>query len=150
MNILNDIFKQKYESRKYQLMARYLERLTMNADLESLMLLEKNSEMSSYIKYIGGIGNSRALEFCVPKLCVEKKAIETILYILDRLEDRNKKIPKRVINGMLNMAIIYQHEEIMDFLLTHDKLKKKINFSHSNYMMIKNMTKPDEKEDRVI
>jgi len=150
MNILDDIMKQKYETRKYHLMARYLERLVINADIESLKKLESNKEMKPYIKYIGGIGNSRALEFCVPKICIEKKAIETILYILDIVEKENKKIPNRVINGMLNIAIIYQHEEIIEFLFTHDKLKKKINFAQNDYVIIKNMTKPDDKEERVM
>lgn len=150
MNILDDVLKQKYETRKYHLMARYLENLVINADIESLKKLEDNSDMKPYIKYIGGIGNSRALEFCVPKICIEEKAIETILYILDRLEERKKNISTRVVNSMLNIAIIYEHEEIINFLFNHDKLKKKINFAQNDYMIIKNMTKPEDKEERVM
>ena len=65
----------KYESKKYQLMARYLEQLVLNRDLKKILELDSNQKYKPYIKYIGGIGNSRALEFCVSKDRDERKSI---------------------------------------------------------------------------
>lgn len=140
----------KYESKKYQLMARYLEQLVLNRDLKQILELEENKKYKPYIKYIGGIGNSRALEFCVSKDKDERKSIALIEYIVNNLRNENKKVATLTVNGMLNTAIIYERNLIIDYLLKKPEFKNKVKFSVNDYRIVKNMTNPDNKEERVL
>ena len=49
---------------------------------------------------------------------------------------------------MLNVAIIYEQEEIIDYIIKKPEFKNKVKFSNSNYLMIKNMTNPDDTGER--
>lgn len=138
--------KHKYETRKYHEVARHLELLACYSELEKIQQIENNLEIKPYIKYIGGIGNSRALEFCVSKPCIENKAIETIEYILEILSKEKRKIPEHTATHMLNTAIIHHKYELLEYLITNQVLANKFSFEHGNSMVIKNMLMKDEKD----
>lgn len=147
---INDFKDIKSETRKYQIMARHLESLAINSDIESIKEIEKKELYKPYIKYIGGIGNSRALQFCVSKICNENEAIKTINYIVEYMKQNKKRITLNTITGMLNVAIIHEKEKVIDHILEKKEFKSKIKFSDNEYMIIKNMTDPNQKEDRRI
>lgn len=138
----------KSETKKYQAIARYLEQLCITHNLKEILNIESNEKYKPYIKYIGGIGNSRALQFCVSKNTNEKKSIALIEYIVNNLKNNKKNISILTITSMLNVAIIYEQEEIIDYIIKKPEFKNKVKFSNSNYLMIKNMTNPDDTGER--
>lgn len=146
MNIIERVKKQKYEARKYHALARHLELLAINSDLDKIKELEDNEYIKPYIKYIGGIGGSRALEFCVSKPCIENKAIETIEYILEKLKKEKKRIPEHTATHMLNTALIYHKYEVIDYLIATPIIAKKFNFTHGDYLVIRNLLREDDKD----
>lgn len=138
--------KHKYETRKYHEVARHLELLAIHSELEKIQQLENNEYIKPYIKYIGGIGGSRALEFCVSAPSIESKGIQTIEYILEILRKEKRKIPEPTATHMLNTAIIHHKYELLEYLITNPVFSNKFNFEHGNSMVIRNMLNKDEKD----
>ena len=145
-DVIEKVKNHKYETRKYHTIARHLELLAINSDLDKIKELEDNEYIKPYIKYIGGIGGSRALEFCVSKPCIENKAIDTIEYILDKLKKEKRTVPEATATHMLNTALIYHKYEVIDYLIATPIIAKKFNFTHGNYLVIKNLLRKDDKD----
>lgn len=148
---MTSIFESSYQSidlskskaKKFRILARYLEELIIKSSLSDIedILRSKNKE---YIKFIGGLGSSRVLQFCVTKVKNEDQIKKDIEFILNGIKKINQRIKKEEVTYLLNNAIIHEKYEVVDFIFSNKELSKKINFEDCNYMIVKNLLLEDK------
>lgn len=137
------IDKVKSKTKKFKILSRYLEELIINSELKVIeeVIESKNSD---YIKFIGGLGSSRVLQFCVTKVKSEEQIKKDIEFILSNIKKIKQRIKKEEVTYLLNNAIIHEKYEVVDFIFSNKELSKKINFEDCNYMIIKNLLLEDK------
>lgn len=137
------IDKVKSKSKKFKILSRYLEELIINSKLRVIEEVIESKNID-YIKFIGGLGSSRVLQFCVTKVKNEDQIKKDIEFILNGIKKINQRIKKEEVTYLLNNAIIHEKYEVVDFIFSNKELSKKINFEDCNYMIVKNLLLEDK------
>jgi len=142
-NNYKSIDKVNSKSKKFKILSRYLEELIINSNLRVIEEVIESKNID-YIKFIGGLGSSRVLQFCITKIKNEEQIKKDIEFILNGIKKINQRIKKEEVTYLLNNAIIHEKYEVVDFIFSNKELSKKINFEDCNYMIIKNLLLEDK------
>lgn len=84
------IDKVKSKSKKFKILSRYLEELIINSKLRVIEEVIESKNID-YIKFIGGLGSSRVLQFCVTKVKNEDQIKKDIEFILNGIKKSTRE-----------------------------------------------------------